>query len=65
MEYMDGKGAAQLLNAYIERELSEYRKAAEREFGFGSVAPEAKAAFTRKPYYWTSGISLKTRPVLR
>lgn len=65
MEYMDGKGAAQLVNAYIEREMSEYRKAAEKEFGFGNVAPEARAAFARKPYYWVSSFSLKTRPVLR
>lgn len=65
MDYMDGRGAAQLVNAYIEREMSEYRRIMEREVGSGNAAPSARAAFYRKPYYGDSNINLKTRPVLR
>lgn len=65
MEYMNGKGAALLVNAYIEKEVSEYRKVAERELNSGSIAPEARAAFNRKPYYGFSNINLKSRPVVR
>lgn len=65
MEYMDGKGAARLVNAYIEREMSEYRKVAERELASGNAAPSARAAFYRKPYYGASNTGMKVRPVLR
>lgn len=65
MEYMNEKGAAQLVSSYIEREMSEYKKVTEKELSAGGVAPEARAAFNRKPYYGASTISLKNRPVLR
>lgn len=65
MEYMNEKGAAQLVNAYIEREMSEYRKVTEKELALGSIAPEARAAFARKPYYGFPNTVKKDRPVLR
>ena len=56
---------ARIVNAYIEREMTEYRKVTEKELRSGVIAPEAKAAFSRKPYYGTSVINIKNRPVLR
>lgn len=64
MEYMEGKGAARVINDYIEREVSEFKRIADNEFS-GGVAPEAKAAFARKPCYKVMGMNLKSRPVLR
>ena len=65
MDFVSEKGAARIVNAYIEREMTEYRKVTEKELRSGVIAPEAKAAFSRKPYYGGSGISSKNRPVLR
>lgn len=65
MEYLDEKGAAKVINDYIEREMSEYKKVAEKEIAAGNIAPEAKAAFSRKPYYSNGGMNFKNRPVLR
>lgn len=65
MDFMYGKEAARLVNAYIEREMSEYRKVTEKELRSGRIAPEAKAAFSRKPYYGGSALNIKNRPVLR
>lgn len=64
MEFISGKDAAQIVNEYMERELSDFKKVAEKDLRNG-IAPEAKAAFNRKPYYGSSAISLKNRPVLR
>lgn len=64
MEDIEEKGAAKVINDYIEREMSEYKKVSDKEPA-GNVAPEARAAFARKPYYNISGIKFKCRPVLR
>ncbi len=65
MDLINEKGAAQIVNTYIEREISEYRRVTERELRAGGIAPEAKAAFSRKPYYGAAMSSLKERPVLK
>lgn len=65
MEYMNGKGAVQLVTNYIESEMSEYKKVTEKELSAGGIAPEARAAFNRKPYCGFASINLKKRPVLR
>ena len=65
MEYMNGKGAAQLVTSYIESEMSEWRKVTEKELSVGGIAPEARAAFNRKPYCGYTSVNLKNRPVLR
>ncbi len=65
MDFMSERGAERIVNVYIERELSEYRKVTEKEFGSGGITPEARAAFSRKPYYGASTINIKNRPVLR
>ncbi len=65
MDFVSEKGAARIVNAYIEREMTEYRKVTEKELRSGVIAPEAKAAFSRKPYYGGSVIKIKNRPVLR
>lgn len=64
MEYMEGKGTARAINGYIEGEMPEFRTTAEKELDWG-IAPEAKEAFARKPYYNLMGMKLKSRPVLR
>ena len=65
MDFMNEKGAARIVNVYIEREISEYRKVTEKELRVGGITPEAKAAFSRKPYYGRSAINIKNRPVLK
>lgn len=65
MEFLDGRGAAELVGAYIEREMQEFRKVTERELRGNGVAPAAKEAFNRKPYCNTTGMNFKCRPVLR
>ncbi len=65
MDFMNEKGAARIVNVYIEREISEYRKVTEKELRVGGITPEAKAAFSRKPYYGSSAINIKNRPVLK
>lgn len=65
MDLMNERGAARIVNAYIEREISEYRKMTEKDLRTGGITPEAKAAFSRKPYYDVSPTSIKSRPVLR
>ena len=37
----------------------------EKELRVGGITPEAKAAFSRKPYYGSSAINIKNRPVLK
>ena len=44
--------------------MSEYKKTSEKEL-VGGVAPEAKAAFARKPYFKTMGMNIKSRSALR
>lgn len=65
MDLMNEKGAARIVNVYIEREVAEYRKVTEKELRVGGITPEAKAAFSRKPYYGSSAANLKNRPVLK
>lgn len=64
MDFLDGKGAEQVISDYIEREMSEYKKVTERELAATGVAPEAKKAFSRKPYYNVSGSFIK-KPVVK
>ena len=59
MDFLDGKGAEQVISDYIEREMSEYKKVTERELAATGVAPEAKEAFNRKPYYNVTGSFVK------
>ncbi|MDE7029230.1 MAG: hypothetical protein K2P63_04535 [Lachnospiraceae bacterium] len=65
MDAMREKQAAQIVSTYIEGEMTEYRKVTEKELRRGGVAPEAKAAFNRKPYYDVPAVNFKKRPVLR
>lgn len=65
MDFMNEKGAARIVNVYVEREIAEYRKVTEKELRVGGITPEAKAAFSRKPYYGSTAINIKNRPVLR
>ena len=64
MDFLEGKGAEQVINDYIEREMSEYKKVTERELAATGVAPEAKEAFSRKPYYNVTGSFIK-KPVVK
>ena len=65
MEFLDQKGAARLVSEYIEREILESKKMTEKELAGNGIAPEAREAFNRKPYYNTGKVNLKCRPVLR
>lgn len=65
MEFLDQKGAARLVNEFIEREISECKRMTEKELSGNGIAPEAREAFNRKPYYNTGNMNLKCRPVLR
>lgn len=65
MEFLDQKGAARLVSEYIEREILESKKMTEKELAGNGIAPEAREAFNRKPYYNTGNVNLKCRPVLR
>ena len=65
MEFLDQKGAARLVSEYIEREILESKKMTEKELAGNGIAPEAREAFNRKPYYHTGNVNLKCRPVLR
>ena len=65
MGYTNEDNAAAIVNAYMENEMNEDRKITERELSGKGIAPEAKAAFSRKPYYVSACIGLKSRPVLR
>ncbi len=64
MDFMEGKGAEQVISDYIEREMAEYKKVTERELATAGVAPEAKQAFSRKPYYNVTGSFVK-KPVIK
>lgn len=64
MDFMEGKGAEQVISDYIEREMAEYKKVTERELATTGVAPEAKQAFSRKPYYSVTGSFVK-KPVVK
>ncbi|MDE6364216.1 MAG: hypothetical protein K2O40_07030 [Lachnospiraceae bacterium] len=65
MDFMSGKGVVPIVGAYIEREVSECRRVTEKELSAGGIAPEARAAFSRKPYYSSASLNVKNRPVLR
>ena len=54
-----------MINSYIEKEMSMFKKVSDKELSGSAIAPEARAAFNRKPYYNTAGINFKNRPVLR
>ena len=64
MDFMEGKGAEQVISEYIEREMAEYKKVTERELATAGIAPEAKQAFSRKPYYNVTGSFIK-KPVVK
>ena len=64
MDFMEGKGAEQVISEYIEREMAEYKKVSERELATAGIAPEAKQAFSRKPYYNVTGFFVK-KPVIK
>ncbi len=65
MEFLDGKGAARIVSEYIEREVQEFKRMTERELAGNGIAPSAKEAFNRKPYYNTGNTNFKCRPVVR
>lgn len=64
MDFFDGKGAEQVISDYIEREITEYKKMSENDFSEKNIAPEAKEAFNRKPYYGMAGTYIK-KPVVK
>lgn len=64
MDFMEGKGAEQVISEYIEREMAEYKKVTERELATAGVALEAKQAFSRKPYYNVTGSFVK-KPIVK
>lgn len=64
MDFYDGKGAEQVISDYIEREMTEYKKVADKELAESVVTKEAKAAFSRKPYYNVAGSFIK-KPVVK
>ena len=63
MEFFEVKNTAQVINSYIEKEMSMFKKVSDKELSGSAIAP--RAAFNRKPYYNTAGINFKNRPVLR
>lgn len=65
MGYSDETQMAPVISDYIEREVSGYKSVSDKDISVGGIAPEARAAFNRKPYYNTVGINFKVRPVLR
>lgn len=64
MDFLEGKGAEQVINDFIEREMLEYKKMTDKDLSDAAVTQEAKAAFNRKPYYSVSG-TLKKKPVVK
>lgn len=50
MDFFENRGAEQVISDYIEREMTEYKKMTEQDISEKNIAPEAKAAFSRKPY---------------
>lgn len=64
MDYMEGKGAEKVISDYIEREMTAYKRVTERELAAAGVAPEAKQAFNRKPYYNVNG-SFAKKPIVK
>ena len=64
MDFIEGKGAEQVISDYIEQEMAEYKKVTERELATVGIAPEAKQAFSRKPYYNVTGSFVK-KPVVK
>lgn len=64
MEFYDGKDAEQVISDYIEREISEYKKLTDSDISERNIAPEAKQAFNRKPYYTIAGANYR-KPVIK
>lgn len=62
MDFFEGKGAEQVISEYIEREIAEYKKLSDTDICEKNIAPEAKQAFNRKPYYSVAGAYVK-KPV--
>ena len=48
-----------VVSDYIEREISEYKKVTQQELEANGITPEAKEAFSRKPYYGMTGNFVK------
>jgi hypothetical protein len=65
MDFVSERGAVRMVSTYVEHEMPEYRRVTEKELNAGGIAPEARAAFSRKPYYGSSAVNFKNRPVLR
>ena len=65
MDFVSAKGAIRMVSTYVEHEMPEYRRVTEKALNAGGIAPEARAAFNRKPYYGSSAVNFKNRPVLR
>lgn len=65
MGYSDERQTAAVISDCIEREVSGYKNTSDKELSIGGIAPEARAAFNRKPYYGTANVNFKVRPVLR
>ena len=62
MDFFENKGAEQMISDYIEREMNEYKKMTDQEITSKSIAPEAKQAFSRKPYYNAGQNAFARRP---
>lgn len=58
MDFMDGKGAEQVVNDYL-KEKYEYKKVTQQELEANGITLEAKEAFSRKPYYGMTGNFVK------
>ena len=65
MDFFEEKGAEQVISEYIEREMSEYKKITEQELASENIAPEAKLAFNRKPYYDVGTNAFVRRPKIQ
>lgn len=56
MDFVNEKGVVRMVSTYVEHEMPEYRRVTEKELNTGGIAPEARAAFNRKPYYGLSAL---------
>ncbi len=63
MDFLGSKSSENMIGNDMEKDVTESRKVTERELAAG-VAPAARQAFSRKPYYNMAGSFLK-KPVLR
>ncbi len=65
MDFVSEKGAVRMVSTYVEHEVPEHRRVTEKELNAGGIAPEARAAFNRKPYYGSSAVNFKNRQIGR